>query len=382
MRHSSLKSLGRAALVAIPVALALAAPAQAGRLVATGHDADHHCSGRDARPGQCTFFAKSLNYVRAGAPDPSKPVLVLDRGALDVVTTLDKAYGAGAVPRVVIDPRSEEFVTAPINTGLYSAVVIASSRPEGDRDTIPQDLNDRTTPTDSLAILARGRDLQAFYNQGGGIYAGSGNEYGDGPDDPYYGFLPLPVNGGTVARDFALTQAGIDVLGYSTDFTFSESDEINCCVAHNTFDIPPAGSALQVAEVDNTLNEPEGRGQRALTVFADTPNLADVGTVPELPAAATPPVNAGTVGGGGAVPSSNACLRRTRVSIKLKRPVGVAFRRAVVYVNGKKVRTLKGKKVTRRFSVKLKGNRTRVRIVVTTTGGKKVTVKRTYRRCR
>lgn len=357
--------------MAIPVALAVAAPAQAGRLVATGHDADHHCSGRDAKPGHCTFFAKSLNYVRAGAPDPSKPVLVLDRGALDVVTTMDKAYGPGAVPRVVIDPRSEEFVTAPINTGLYSAVVIASSRPEGDHDPIPQDLNDRQTPTDSVAILARAQDLQAFYNQGGGIYAGAGNEYGDGPDDPYYGFLPIEVNGGIVTRDFTLTQAGIDVLGYSSDNTFTESDEINCCVAHNTFDLPPAGSALQVAELD--------AAGRALTVFADTPNLANIGTVPTPPA---PPVNSGTIGGGGAVPSANACLRRTKVSIKLKRPVGVAFRRAVVYVNGKKVRTLKGKKVTRRFSVKLKGDRTRVRIVVTTTGGKKVTVKRTYRRCR
>jgi hypothetical protein len=45
----------------------------AGRLIATGHDADQHCGRADAVTGaheQCHFFEVAVNYVRAGAPDP------------------------------------------------------------------------------------------------------------------------------------------------------------------------------------------------------------------------------------------------------------------------------------------------------------------------
>src|SRR5215212_8179094 len=116
------------------------ASASAGRLVATGHDADHHC-GRDATGFphlQCHFFQVGVDYVRAGAPDPTKPVLVLDRAKLDVVSSLDRVYGADAVPRTVIDPRSADFATAPITTDAYSAVIIASSA--GDpNDPTPRD---------------------------------------------------------------------------------------------------------------------------------------------------------------------------------------------------------------------------------------------------
>src|SRR4051794_22578259 len=64
------------------LALVAASPAQAGRLVVTGHDADHHCM-RDAaenRPESCHFAAAAITWVRAAAPDAGKPVLILDRG--------------------------------------------------------------------------------------------------------------------------------------------------------------------------------------------------------------------------------------------------------------------------------------------------------------
>ena len=49
--------------------------AMAGRLVATGHDADSHCSGYD-NSGQCHFIATAVNYVRAGFHQAA--VLLLD----------------------------------------------------------------------------------------------------------------------------------------------------------------------------------------------------------------------------------------------------------------------------------------------------------------
>ncbi len=66
-----------------------AAAAQAGRLITTGHDADLHCGGGGISPfsAQCHFVEVATNYVRGGAPDPTKPVLVLDN---------DEANGEGS----------------------------------------------------------------------------------------------------------------------------------------------------------------------------------------------------------------------------------------------------------------------------------------------
>ena len=107
---------------AVLAALAFAGPASAGRLVITGHDADFHCASGEP---QCHFVSTAVNYVRAGAPDPSRPVLVLDRLNLQMVGALDRAFGAGAVPRQVVDPRSQ-FAGVPLSTNNYSAILIAS----------------------------------------------------------------------------------------------------------------------------------------------------------------------------------------------------------------------------------------------------------------
>src|SRR5689334_2388352 len=85
--------------LAVVLGLVPAAPAMAGRLVATGHDADLHCSGGS----QCGYVKAAVNWIRAAAPDPAKPVLVLDNGSL-VGQALDRAFGPGVVPRTVVDP--------------------------------------------------------------------------------------------------------------------------------------------------------------------------------------------------------------------------------------------------------------------------------------
>jgi hypothetical protein len=249
---------GRPAYRWIPLAVLVAfftlAPgsASAGRLWVTGHDADLHCS---AGAPQCHYVRQAVSYVRAGAPDPSKPVLVLDRLNLDFVVALDSAFGAGVVPRVVMDPRSSQFASAPLTTSRYSAILIASDINCGGCD-----LNEFDSTPDSDAINARKSAIAAFFNAGGGVYANAGATHGDGDastgTDNYYSFLPLPVGGTPVAPPFCLTSVGAS-LGLEDpsgcpDATKRRgtSDDINCCATHNSFTEPAGGSALRVAERD------------------------------------------------------------------------------------------------------------------------------------
>jgi hypothetical protein len=225
--------------------------ASAGRLWVTGHDADFHCSTGQ----QCHYVHQAVSYVRAGAPTPSKPVLVLDRLDLDFVTALDSAFGAGVVPRVVMDPRSPQFASAPLTTSRYSAILIASDINCGGCD-----LNEISSTPDSDAISRRKSDIAAFFNAGGGVYANSGATHGDGQAstgaDDYYSFLPLPVGGTPVAPPFCLTPVaaplGLEDASGCPDATKRRgtNDDINCCATHNSFTEPARGSALQVAERD------------------------------------------------------------------------------------------------------------------------------------
>jgi len=238
------------------------ATASAGRLIATGHDADHHCGRADAVAGaheQCHFFQVAVNYVRAGAPDPTKPVLVLDRGALDVVSSLDRAFGPG-LPRAVIDPRSPAFRAAPITTGLYSAVIIASSRGPAN-DPSPQDLNEFGSTPDSDAINVRAGDLRTFYGGGGGIYVNSGNTHGDDPTDPYYAFLPVTVRGSRVKSPFVLTDAG-RALGMV-------DNDVVCCPTHNTIEPPADGSPFRTIDTDSL--------GRIVSVYAESQRFSGLG---------------------------------------------------------------------------------------------------------
>ena len=171
--------------------LVLPASAQAGRLVVTGHDADGHCA-REAvatRPASCAFVAAGVNWVRAGAPDPAKPVLILDRAALDLQRSVDVMNAAGAnVPYVVVEPRSAAFAATPIDTATWSAVLIASSKNEAS-DATPQDLNEFGSTPDTYAINARRAELAAFFNAGGGIDVMSGGVAGRTNSAAYYAFL-------------------------------------------------------------------------------------------------------------------------------------------------------------------------------------------------
>ncbi len=240
-------------LLAIP-----SSPAFAGRLLATGHDADFHCGDHDL---QCHYFEVAVRYVRGGAMNPSLPVLILDRGdTLHAELALDKAFPpAGSVPRLVVDPRSQAFKDLVLDPMKFSAIVIASDTTCGGCD-----LNEDDSTPDSDAINARAADFAAFFNGGGGIFALAGADHGDGTaaDDVYYNFLPIPVGGAPVQGPFTLTPAGI-ALGFENPAQgVGTNNDINCfCQTHNSFTLPGAGSAIQVAELDS-----QGRAE---TIFAE-----------------------------------------------------------------------------------------------------------------
>jgi hypothetical protein len=232
----------RALVSAAAIATSAAAPAQAGRVLATGHDADLHCASAQQ---ECHFLSVAVSYVRGGAPNPANPVLILDR------VDQDLARAVGGVPKVVVDPRSAQFPTTPISTDLYSAVLVASDVTCGGCD-----LNEPGATPDSDAIAARAGDLAAFFNGGGGILALAGGDHAGGS---YYRFLPLPVGGGAVNGPFQLTGDGIALGFEDAPNGIGVSDDINCCETHNT--VGRAGGALRAAETDDKGN--------VVTLFAE-----------------------------------------------------------------------------------------------------------------
>src|SRR3954453_6415763 len=129
--------IGRISLTArtigVPViaaALALAAlPAAAsagGRLIETGHDADWRCAVGGT---QCHFIQVAVRYVRNGAPDPSKKLLVLDDGGLEMRQAIINAFAPQIVGQMdVMDPKSPQWQNAPLTPSVYSALIVASDQ--------------------------------------------------------------------------------------------------------------------------------------------------------------------------------------------------------------------------------------------------------------
>ena len=370
------------------VFLALPAAAQAGRLVVTGHDAESHCAREEVverRPAACAFVATSVNWVRAKAPDPNKPVLILDRGNLDFKKSVDRMVARGAsVPYQVVDPRSSAFATLPINTATYSAVLIASSKDETSDESAP-DLDEFNSTPDNNAINARAADIRAFFNAGGGLDVMSGGAAARANSARYYGFLKITRGGGTVTTPFKLRSPGRAIGWQDARENPGELDQINCCNTHVSFEPPAPESALKIAEADSA--------GRAITLVAETNDLATI----EEPPTTAQAVFAGAPGvspvGGGARGTATTgttkavCVPRKALKVSLRRPRGVRFAKLVIYVNGRKKRTVSGKTLgtkarTRAVRIRLSPTRTsKLRMVVTTSSGRKLTYRRTYKPC-
>lgn len=378
------RRLAGAAVVA--AMLVLPGSAQAGRLIVTGHDAESHCIREtpELQPAACAFVATGVNWIRAGAPDPSKPVLILDRAALDFQKSIDKLNAAGAgVPYQVVEPRSPDFATLPIDTARYSAVLIASSKNAAD-DPTEQDLDEVGSTPDADAINARKADFARFFSAGGGIFVMSGGAAARADSARYYGYLGITRAGGFVEGAASLTPLG-RAIGWQDARAFpGELDEINCCLTHVSFELPAPESALKVAEMDAS--------QHAITMVAQTSNLATIeeapttaqavfAGLPGVPSTATP--HATTVTGS----KLPICTTRSSVKVSLRRPKGVRFVMLEIYVPGREKKIISGKYLgtksrTRPVTVKLfKTKATRVRLTVTTASGRRLIYRQTYKPC-
>jgi hypothetical protein len=80
------------------------------------------------------------------------------------------------------------------------------------------------------------------------------------------------------------------------------------------------------------------------------------------------------------LPARTKCLTKSKVRFRLKKKLRRA-RTAVVYVNGRRVKRLRGKALRRKVSVKLPRGHSIVRVVVKTRKGKRLAQTKDYTRC-
>jgi Big-like domain-containing protein len=299
--------------------LASSASAASSRELINGFDNEYHCtSENDATHGTCMFFNAMIPWIRGGAPDPTKPVLVLDRDGttdpdcasscneaanpavvLELDNSLDLAFGVGVLNKQVVDPRSPEFAALPLDTAHYSAIVVASDVTCGGCD-----LNNNVAQPDSDALLARRNDIVNFYRNGGGVMAFSGGGINPaGPAtrggsgtlarcDHYYEFLPFPATCDAGGGSITATPAGQAIGLQDTFYEF----------AHNNFQPPDPGSPLQVGATSVPGSDAAARGTTVPTVpetlFTDIPAQPTIASVASA-AACTGSFQASDPGGSG-----------------------------------------------------------------------------------
>src|SRR4051794_23174083 len=293
-RRRAAMRTARTLLLATVLALALPGVAHAGgRLIETGHDADWGC----ARLGNtCHFIRVAVSYVRDGAPDPTKKLLVLDNSPFQMRDAI-----AGQFPGIamdVIDPQNAAaWNGAVLSPSVYSALIVASDETCGNdaKSVTHGNVNDPgnycdlnrpgsgwpppsigTPPNlaDSTAINGRSGDIKRFFDAGGGVFVGSGADDGDGhKDDIYYQFIGNTGGaGGSACDTTGMVEICLGGLGALTAagraIGFVDSDVVcgvtgDGCPSHNSFKDPGIGSSLLVAELG------PGKGLNN-TLFADT----------------------------------------------------------------------------------------------------------------
>jgi hypothetical protein len=354
------------ALFAVTALLAVgASPAAAGNLIVTGHDTDHHCAGTStSSPGQCHYVKVAVDFARSGAPDPTKPVLILDNRNDEMVQALDNAFGAGVVPRVVVSPRSPQFSAALFDPSTYSAVLVASDNTCGGCD-----LNESGSTPDSDAINALAPQIANYFNGGGGLFVNAGAQHGDGDPstgpDNFYSFVPIPVGGQAVSAPFTLTADG-KALGFEDSSQgVGTNDDVNCCPTHNSFQLPPADGALKVAETD-------GSGF-AETLFASgtIENGQIVAPAPQV----VPPNEVG-------LPPNKKCVDTRKFAFRLRNTTGRRAVRVEIFINGKRKKLLNGTDIKKVSITKLPKKKFKVAILVTSDNGAQRTSTRTYKGCK
>jgi hypothetical protein len=215
IRRASLAFAGALVVAAVSVA-----PASAGTQVVSGED--EHCDTFGSPI--CDFTRKSVDYARAGAPDPAKPILLIDCSGEGGDYYLREAYEPD--PEITtICPGTPEYDGTVFSTANFSAIVV------GDGEGSSEALNPRTA------------DFLAFFNQGGGVVA---FDAADG-SDVNLDFLPLAVDlveESSPNQDYVVTTEGAAALGIT-----DEEINDNCC-RHELYAEPETDSLLQVGARD------------------------------------------------------------------------------------------------------------------------------------
>lgn len=354
--------------LALALVFGLASTAQAGRGFFTGHDADDHCNFKEP---QCQLLKVAVDYAISGAPDRSKPLLLIACSGT-LLGGVTNAYAPAAPPATsVVCPSKDPaaFNALRITTGTYSAIVVGSSV-----DSINMG---GAGPVDSDLLAGRKNDIAAFFNAGGGIVALAGDQFGDGDPatgkDSYYDFVPLPAVGKKVSGPFRLTPEGQSLGLQDSRNGVGTIDAINCCPTHNSFNEPPSGSALKVAERDSSVPPaPE-------SLFADG-SIGAGGFTPGSSSASPPP--AFGPNGVASLPSNKKCFSRRVFPIRIKQRKGRVYETVLIFVNNKRVAVRRGRRTSAQIDLRgLPKGRFVVRISVVTTRGEIITGTRAYRTC-
>lgn len=286
-------ALSYGARMLVLAALALSPALAGGNVVITGHDDDHHAGGCGGPSQARTQLSAMIAFARAGAPNPSLPVLSFDHGkeVTSCLTALGIAFRN-------VDPDLGMPAAGNFDVARYSAMVVASDETCNGCD---------NTATGIANLTAAAPAIAAFLNAGGGIAAFAGAENAA----RYYGFLPASASGfgSPSSNGYVQTRFGVS-FGIP---------EVNGDMTHNLFPDPGSAgvsAAYQVVEIWNS----DGRAE-TLACFDCTTTDLITGSSGSLfvPLAGV----IGLAGGLAALKVLRARSQRNRVQ-KVRRRVGQA----------------------------------------------------------
>jgi hypothetical protein len=133
--------------------------------------------------------------------------------------------------------------------------------------------------------------------------------------------------------------------------------------------------------IDGSTNATSGGVSVSAAPVAASPPPAPVGSAP-APAPAPTLVPLPGASKVIALPSSRRCASRRKFRIRLRQISGLKYVSAAVFVNGKRVKLVRGRRLTAPVDLRgLPPGRFSAKIVVNTDDGRKLTGKRRYRTC-
>ncbi len=264
-------------------------------------------------------------------------------GTLLNVTVTGNASGAGPGAGIwTSSPIELTHVTVAGNTGGQGAAIFG-----GSSYTVRNSIVAAATPACDAAVHSAGANIGSDATCG---FSGPGDRQST---DPLLG--PATADGATIVLPLLDGSPALDA-----------ADSAGCPAADQRGLARPQGARCDIGAYERAVPAPP-----VPVVPAASP--------PPLPRAKVLPLKASQVI---TLPSARACVSRRSFRIHLHHPAGVTLASATVFVNGHRVRVVKGRRLS--ASVDLKGlpkGRFSVKIAVVTTTGVKLSSTRRYRTC-